>query len=83
MKARNSTRFPVAQPTTRPLSGVGVPVAANTIRARSRIRGSLLVERLSASSVARSSIVSAITVAQGTVFIQSLNHGSWSEDSGY
>ena len=48
-------------------SRVPIPSAArSTIPARNRIRAPLFVERLSASSTARSSIESVITVAQGT-----------------
>jgi hypothetical protein len=53
------------------------------MRARSRIRTSVFVERTSASSTARSSLVSVIAVAQGMVRILSLNHDSPSNDSGY
>jgi len=61
------------QPTKRPISRVGVPQAAkSTIRARVRMRASDLVERLSASSIARSSAVSMIMVVQGIVFTHSL-----------
>jgi len=47
------------------------------------MRTSDLVERVSASSTARSSVVSVIVVAQGMVFIHSLNHDSPFSDSGY
>jgi hypothetical protein len=74
----------VVQPKTLPISRVASPSAAiRTMRARSRIRTSVFVERTSASSTVRSSTVSVIAVAQGTVRIHSLNHDSPSNDSGY
>ena len=51
--------------------------------ARAHASASVFVERLSASSAARSSVVRLIAVAQGIDFIQSLNYDSRSKDSGY
>jgi hypothetical protein len=42
-----------------------------------------LVERLSASSIVRSSVVSLIAVAQEIAFIQTLNYDPLSSESGY
>ena len=76
--------FDSVQPTSRATAREPAPNAASsTMRARLRIRASLLREPASASSALRSSMVKAITVAYGIGFISMTNYDSRFSDSGY
>jgi hypothetical protein len=75
---------PIVQPTSRAITRVAIPSAANsTIRARCRIRCSLFVERAKPSSSARSSAVKMMGVGFGTLLMPHMNRDSPTSDSGY